>query len=70
MQYLIIVMCRWHVRLDVSWVLTVANLTEFVVLCLDPKPLMVKVFCEQTGFQDGIRRFCCDSTGEYPGQTR
>jgi hypothetical protein len=34
------VTCRWHVRLDVSWVGSVANAAEMTVLRADPKPLL------------------------------
>jgi hypothetical protein len=34
------VTCRWHVRLDVSWVGSVANSAEVTVLRSDPKPLL------------------------------
>jgi hypothetical protein len=48
----------------------VANSTEVVVLCSDSEPLLAESFCELTGFRDEIGVFCCDSAGEYPGQTR
>jgi hypothetical protein len=63
-------MCRWHVRLDVSWVKAVASSTEVVVLSLDSKPLLAESFGELMGFRDDVRAFCRDSAGEYPGQTR
>jgi hypothetical protein len=34
------VTCRWHVRLDVSWIGSVANSAEMTVLRTDPKPLL------------------------------
>jgi hypothetical protein len=34
------VTCRWHVRLDVSWVRAVANSTKVTILCSDPEPLL------------------------------
>jgi hypothetical protein len=48
----------------------VANSAKVTVLCSDPKPLMAKVFCEQTRFWDRVWRFRGDSAGEDPGQTR
>jgi hypothetical protein len=36
----VLVTCRWHARLDVSWVGSVANSTEVTVLRSDPKPLL------------------------------
>jgi hypothetical protein len=36
-----IVTCRWHARLDVSWVGLVANSAEVTVLRADPKPLLL-----------------------------
>jgi hypothetical protein len=35
-----IVTCRWHGRLDVSGVWSVANLSETSVLSTDPEPLL------------------------------
>jgi hypothetical protein len=64
------VMCRWHAQLDVSWVWAAANLTEVMVLCSDPKPLLAESFGELMGFRDKVGVFCCDSTGGYPGRTR
>jgi hypothetical protein len=64
------VMCRWHVRLDVNWIRSVVNSTEVAVLSLDSEPLLAESLGELTGFRDDIRVFRCDSTGEYPGQTR
>jgi hypothetical protein len=64
------VMCRWHARLNVSWVRAVANSTEMAVLSSDSKPLLAESFSELTGFRDGIRGFRRDSAGEYPGRTR
>jgi hypothetical protein len=34
------VTCRWHVRLDVSWVLSVANSAKVTILGTDPEPLL------------------------------
>jgi hypothetical protein len=34
------VTCRWHVRLDVSWVGSVANSAKVTVLRSDPEPLL------------------------------
>jgi hypothetical protein len=34
------VTCRWHARLDVSWVGAVANSAQVTVLCTDPEPLL------------------------------
>jgi hypothetical protein len=34
------VTCRWHARLDVSWVLSVANSVKVTILCTDPEPLL------------------------------
>jgi hypothetical protein len=63
------VTCRWHTRLNVSWIGSVASLTEMAVLSLDSEPLLVESFGELMGFRDVIRRFHCDGAGEYPGQT-
>jgi hypothetical protein len=64
------VMCRWHVRLDMSWFRAVASLLKLAVLSSDSEPLLAESFSELTGFRDDVRGFCCDGTGEYPGQTR
>jgi hypothetical protein len=48
----------------------VASLTEMTVLSSDSKPLLAESIGELTGFRDDVRVFCCDGTGEYPGQTR
>jgi hypothetical protein len=34
------VTCRWHVRLDVSWIGSVANSAKVTVLRSDPEPLL------------------------------
>jgi hypothetical protein len=34
------VTCRWHARLDVSWVGSVANSAKVTILCSDPEPLL------------------------------
>jgi hypothetical protein len=35
-----VVTCRWHARLDVSGVLSVANSAKVTILCTDPEPLL------------------------------
>jgi hypothetical protein len=64
------VTCRWHVRLDVSWVGVVANSMEVAILSLDSEPLLTESFGELTGLWDNVRMFRSHSAGEYPGQTR
>jgi hypothetical protein len=64
------VTCRWHARLDVSWVQAVASLTEMTVLSSDSEPLLAESFSELTGFRGEVRVFRYDGAGGYPGQTR
>jgi hypothetical protein len=64
------VTCRWHVRLDVSGVGSVANLAKVSVLVTDPEPLLTELVCDLTGVFGVIRVFRDDGTGGYPGQTR
>jgi hypothetical protein len=52
-----------------SWIRSVASLTEMAVLSSDSKPLLAESFGELMWFRDVIRRLRCDSAGEYPGQT-
>jgi hypothetical protein len=46
------VTCRWHARLDVSWIRSVASSTEMAVLSLDSKPLLAESLGELTGVAD------------------
>jgi hypothetical protein len=63
-----VVTCRQHVLLDLSRFWTMATLS---VLCLAIEPIGAQTMCKLLGMWDNVRRFCgCESTEEYPVQTR
>jgi hypothetical protein len=67
---MLVVTCRWHVRLDVSGIGSVAKLLEVSVLSTDPEPLLTQLIRERVGSPGPVRMLRDDGTGEYPGRTR